>query len=487
MTIVDQAYSFIRMEEKMKTVLTFTIKALGFTMLLALLVLIATAQADSLAPVRIGLVANEISYSPTEPIKIQVVVYNDQTDSIADVISRVGWFHQDFHLMITFIDPDGIPKTHKFPRLEWEPGPPYRFLGKDAVRVEIIPSDGKNIFVMDDARSYYDLSKYGSYTAMVYASLETFSEYVTQDTTGDLFSYLDDPGRQAFNPVVSNQIRFEIISPEPEIASAVDVYVNLINIDETGPNPGAQKSNLTGAEIHLIRQSKIPEEFLPANWKVYSEIWKVDPDLTAVTDNSGMARFYGIEKDDWVVLARHPEFSDIKHMGSLLGSDDLCWVSEEPCEKHLMVLVKPDAKKVAGKTKKLKGSLLLITEPEYVEWHTAQELYPFVFETIGDWSVSTSVNPPEGFETDYDSLSADVTNEIEAVQFTITDVGSEWKETKVKYKIKHGKKTESLESKIGIKLSKKLAKDKGLGIYGQTEDPGPFKGGKKVKYLDKDK
>jgi hypothetical protein len=69
---------------------------------------------------------------------------------------------------------------------------------------------------------------------------------------------------------------------------------------------------------------------------------------------------------------------------------------------------------------------------------------------------------------------------LEAIQFTITDEGSEYKETKVKYKIKHKNKTINIESKIGIKLSKKLAKEKGLGIYGDTGDPGPFKGGKKV-------
>ena len=71
---------------------------------------------------------------------------------------------------------------------------------------------------------------------------------------------------------------------------------------------------------------------------------------------------------------------------------------------------------------------------------------------------------------------------MEAVQFTVTDVGSSWKETKVKYKIKHKKKTETFESEIGIKLSKELAKQKKKGIYGDTEDPGPFKGGKKVRY-----
>jgi hypothetical protein len=35
---------------------------------------------------------------------------------------------------------------------------------------------------------------------------------------------------------------------------------------------------------------------------------------------------------------------------------------------------------------------------------STQELYPFVFETIGDWDVTTSVTPPEGFESTINRL-----------------------------------------------------------------------------------
>ena len=123
-----------------------------------------------------------------------------------------------------------------------------------------------------------------------------------------------------------------------------------------------------------------------------------------------------------------------------------------------------------------------------MEWDSTVETYPFVFETIGDWEVETTVEPPEGFEAAHKSLDAQVVvNEIEAVQFTITDVGSSWVETGVKYKIRHKKKTTTIESKIGIKMSKKLAKEKKKTIYGDTEAPGPFKGGRKVKDKDEDK
>jgi hypothetical protein len=153
---------------------------------------------------------------------------------------------------------------------------------------------------------------------------------------------------------------------------------------------------------------------------------------------------------------------------------------------HLVAIEKPDGKKIPGKTTRLKGSELLITEPEYVLWDSAQETYPFVFESVGEWGVTTSVAPPEGFLVDYESLSAEVDNELEAVQFTLTDVGTSWKDTEVSHEVEHKKKKTKIKSKIGVKLEKKLAKQKGLGIYGETDSPGPFKGGKKVK-KDKEK
>jgi len=128
----------------------------------------------------------------------------------------------------------------------------------------------------------------------------------------------------------------------------------------------------------------------------------------------------------------------------------------------------------------------LITEPEYIEWNSTQEFYPFFFESIGDWGVTTSVSPPEGFVTDHDALSTDVNSEIESLQFTITDVGSKWEETGVTYELKHNGKIEVFGSKIGIKLSRKLAKEKGQGVYGDTESPGTFKGGKKIKEKEKE-
>ena len=123
----------------------------------------------------------------------------------------------------------------------------------------------------------------------------------------------------------------------------------------------------------------------------------------------------------------------------------------------------------------------MVIEPEYVEWSSEAELYPFVFDSVGDWTVTTAVTPPEGFVADNNVLGAEVSNELEAVQFTITDIGSKWVGTKVKHKIKHKNQKEiTVESEVGVKLTPEFAAKKGLGIYGEKDS-------KKEKEKDKTK
>ena len=88
--------------------------------------------------------------------------------------------------------------------------------------------------------------------------------------------------------------------------------------------------------------------------------------------------------------------------------------------------------------------------------------------TIGT-VITTGLVRTGGFSADVDSLAEEVTSEVEAVQFTITDIGSKWVSTGVVHTVTHKGKTEKIKSKIGIKLSKKLAQKKGLSIYGKED------------------
>ncbi len=149
-------------------------------------------------------------------------------------------------------------------------------------------------------------------------------------------------------------------------------------------------------------------------------------------------------------------------MGTITG--------ETPVYKQLQIIVNAKNEKVPAKYRKFTGSELLVIEPEYVEWDGTEELYPFVFDSIGDWSVTTAVSPPEGFVADQPSLAEEVNSAVEAVQFTITDVGSKWIPTDVEFTINHKNKTIKMKDKIGVKLTEKLAKEKGISIYGEEDE-----------------
>ena len=147
------------------------------------------------------------------------------------------------------------------------------------------------------------------------------------------------------------------------------------------------------------------------------------------------------------------------------ASDLVC---QEVMQKHLQQIVKADGKKVPGKTSRRTGSELLVIEPEFIEWTGSQELYPFVFETVGDWEVTTAVTPPEGFVSDYDALAELVVNEVEAVQFTITDIGSDWVPTEAKHTVSHNGRRQVILSRVGVKLASDLAQQKGLDSSGHV-------------------
>jgi hypothetical protein len=150
-------------------------------------------------------------------------------------------------------------------------------------------------------------------------------------------------------------------------------------------------------------------------------------------------------------------------------------LSGQTQQAKLKVIVKSNGKAHGAKITVLTGTLLEIIEPVYVEWDGTQELYPFIFETEGDWTVTASVAPPEGFVADAASLTAIVNTALKSVQFTITDVGSKWEPTKVDYTIKHKGKTKKIKSDVGVRLSEKLAKQKNLTRDGKPLPPGQKK------------
>src|SRR3989344_2507453 len=144
-------------------------------------------------------------------------------------------------------------------------------------------------------------------------------------------------------------------------------------------------------------------------------------------------------------------------------------VSAVNCGQYKEVHQVAFGKDASGNSKPMKGTQLTgtelwIYEPILVEWDTGTELYRFVFEAVADWGIEVAVAPPEGFVTDSTLLTDTVVDELSALQFTITDVGSKWEDTSVGYTIKHKGKTNKISSKVGVKVAPKYAKRKGLEI-----------------------
>jgi hypothetical protein len=441
-------------------------------------------------PVKINLISDKVSYKPEEPIKIQVRVFNDNINFLGQkkpVIARQGFFYQDFHLALTIIDPSGMVVAKKRFGSVIEPPPPYRVGDRFMVPVEIIPPDGENVYVMNDARKYYYLGEtHGWYSAIVRAPLETFSDY-EEDPKGELYAELFAKCSKAYNPLHSNKIRFEILPPKPAVESTLKVQVNLLAIVD-GSGPKVSKSVLENADVRFYRLSKIPPDYRPVSWKVYRVIWNnVEPQQSRLTHSNGVATFSGVSRDDYLILARHPDFSDGILTGNVIMQADFGRLTRKAAESSLSVIRKSDGSMVPGKTARSKITDLLITEPEYIEWDSNQETYPFILAPGRHGIVTTSIFPPKGFKADYKSQTVKVLDEKKAILFRITDVGSRWEETRVEHKINYKNKTEIIESRIGIKLSKKLAQKKGVGPYGHTMVPGPFKGGKKITHQKKNK
>ena len=260
------------------------------------------------------------------------------------------------------------------------------------------------------------------------------------------------------------------------VQSQVTIKGNLVvkfekHIVACGARPGSRKEPIRHSPVRVYPKGRSScAAGKGISWHHYPEIYKTCTDWVAQagSDDFGITEFV-LPPGDYLVIAEYdpdpnPAVSnDELYIGRSVGD----FAGDVVRMEYVQVIENCKKDSVPAKYKKLKGSELLIIEPEYVEWSGESELYPFIFESVGTWSVTTAVSPPEGFEADHESLSAEVNSEIQVLQFTITDIGSEWVPTKVKHKIKHKGKRKVLGSEIGVKLSPELAKKKGLGLYGK--------------------
>jgi len=237
----------------------------------------------------------------------------------------------------------------------------------------------------------------------------------------------------------------------------IDVQAELHTVG-TGTKPPTTNTPIEGLLVRAY--SKAPGSCVSRygmSWQKYPDIWAgcTGPDVVAqgATDGSGKVAL-GVPAGDYLVIGWYsPD-------GTLVGNSVGTVLLDQTVQKYLQILRKADGKNVPGKYTIKTGSELMIIEPEYIEWTGTQELYPFIFQSLGDWGVSTAIAPPKGFVADYPSLATDVNSTTASIQFTVIDVGSDWVDTKVVHTLKHKNQKLTVKSSIGVKNKKKKGKKK---------------------------
>ena len=444
------------------------------------------------------------------------------------IYASSGITEEDFRLLLRFtlFHPDGteesIPATYQTglpdpppPRID--PCQDDKLVQVDAVDI-LFPGW---VWTTDpfDVLDFYRLEKAGKYRVKAILSMiRTYSEEVLRPCMGAVYAPI---GSAYFEEAIaSNTIDFHITvdadgdqysipqpygSP-PEAADCDDSNANVNpgaaeipdngidddcnpdTPDEYAMNPGTidikaikytlswgrrprvTKQPIEGLPIRVYDRSAdscVSTSFSPS-WRHRESIWgSCNPhQAEGVTDDSGIVSLT-VPPGDYLVLGMYdpddvPQNDNEVYLGRLVRDLD----SGETQKKYFWILERAEGRGLPCRHIRKTGSELIIIEPEYVEWDGPEALYPVVFESKGDWSVTTSVNLPEGFVTDHESLKEDVNTELKAVQFTLKETTKTWAPTGMAYTVTHKKKKEKIKSKIDVRLSNKLAKMNGLDRYG---------------------
>jgi hypothetical protein len=183
---------------------------------------------------------------------------------------------------------------------------------------------------------------------------------------------------------------------------------------------------------------------------------------SCVTDASGECHIVVPANSEYFVLTTEPNHID------MLPSHSIGMVEVDQTKKaRLAFLQDIVGKKTPGKSTKKTGSELWIFEPSYVVWDDTTEYYPFVFESDSNWEVDVCVEAPEGYEPadGVNCLQSFVAGEVKSLLFTIIEVGSVPGpvKTKMKFKGPNGK-TQTHDSKVGMRMTKELAQQKGVKV-----------------------
>ena len=454
-------------------------------------------------------------------------------------------FHLNLHLYVTGADGREKLITANYPEGAAEPPPPtVKLIDNQLVSVEpveILPT-GWIWMVAFNGSDYYDLVA-GSYSAKVVIPVTTYNDKSLLSIKNKPYARLDGASKyvNTYDPIESiHPVTFSVIAdndgdgwyfpaPNEEIAADCNDTNKSVNpgmkneiigngLDDdcndatpdkpliqnktlivhpilykvgTGNRPPAKKKPYPGIEVRVFEYAKNSccKQNFGSTWHFYESIWKSSELSECCTMQIGETTGYkkqGEPGKHGVIAFSLPPGNYLilgkpKNENVYTGARAVVLESDKIVERYLPYIVNADGKKCPGKYTLISGSELLIIEPEFVEWDGTRQYYPVIFDARGKWAVTTFLKPSRGFVADNDSLSEKISSEIKALQFTLTERDAIWKASELEHVIRQKGKTEKVTSKIDIKLSPKLAKNKGLSIWGHEDDPWKMKKKKKDK------
>jgi hypothetical protein len=184
------------------------------------------------------------------------------------------------------------------------------------------------------------------------------------------------------------------------------------------------------------------------------------PLASGVTDTRGILTM-NLPTGDYVLISRASDHGRDQYIGAQVYGLR-CGQTQNA---YLEILEDSRGITYSGFTTRLVGTELLIVQPEEITWDDTQQLYPYIFESDGAWGVVTSVSPPEGFVADYDTLSSAVNDTMNAVQFTITELGSDLVPTPTTFVVDHKGRRQIVRRDVGIKLTTRYARLRGFDVH----------------------
>jgi hypothetical protein len=434
---------------------------------------LANAQTEPTPPLEVRLTFLKASYNIDDPAEKIIVTITLENTNGTPVWTQKGFSDLGYHQYLFFYGPlDNDPKLFTSTYGTNAPSPTPS-VPPPKVAVEEL-GVGWLIYMPTepDVRDYYSLTEPGQYKvwfSMPFVQYDPAQVEEVRDESGILIGHEAPPDAVLWNEALETQDAYITLTTNvaPLTSDIRFTATEWIYLSKATRQP------LTDIEVRLYKNSDIEKEgisqighrtcgMIATNTSIPFKIAERTGDL------GNEYLFKNIQQDDYVVIGYAHRVTDYKHMWSQCRASNSNWGKSE-ISGDLRLVTSSKGKKSPAQSTVVTGSQLLIIQPEYVEWAGSEELYPIFFESLENWDVSVSIMPPEGFVADNSILSTNVSSELKALQFTVTDVNGDWIPTKVKYRVKHKKKTIEIDNEIGVRLTRKLAEEKGVSEWGREQ------------------